>query len=186
MATSAASATRWPTPALEGRDRAEPRRRVPPVARRRARRGDDPVRRPRPDRLSDRGARTTGAPGMPADLVTGEDADAVASYVAAVAGLPVRPQPEAEAAAAAGGGGRRGARRQGDLRRGGLRRLPHARGGGRERRRRPQPRRREAAEGARDRSRHERQGRDAVLQGLVLGGADPAVADYVVASTSGQ
>ena len=33
---------------------------------------------------------STGAPGMPPDLVTGEDADAVASYVASVAGLPVR------------------------------------------------------------------------------------------------
>jgi mono/diheme cytochrome c family protein len=32
----------------------------------------------------------TGAPGMPADLVTGEDADDVAAYVAAVAGLPVQ------------------------------------------------------------------------------------------------
>lgn len=32
----------------------------------------------------------TGSPGMPADLVTGEDADAVAAYVASVAGLPVR------------------------------------------------------------------------------------------------
>jgi mono/diheme cytochrome c family protein len=31
----------------------------------------------------------TGAPGMPADIYTGEDADAVAAYVAAVAGLPV-------------------------------------------------------------------------------------------------
>ena len=31
-----------------------------------------------------------GGPGMPADLVTGADADAVASYVASVAGLPVR------------------------------------------------------------------------------------------------
>ena len=31
----------------------------------------------------------TGEPGMPADLVEGEDADAVASYVASVAGLPV-------------------------------------------------------------------------------------------------
>ena len=34
---------------------------------------------------------------MPADLVTGADADAVASYVAGVAGLPVKEQP--------GGGG---------------------------------------------------------------------------------
>jgi cbb3-type cytochrome c oxidase subunit III len=32
----------------------------------------------------------TGVPGMPPDLVTGEDADAVAAYVAAVAGLPVQ------------------------------------------------------------------------------------------------
>ena len=32
----------------------------------------------------------TGEPGMPADLVTGEDADQVASYVASVAGLPVQ------------------------------------------------------------------------------------------------
>jgi cbb3-type cytochrome c oxidase subunit III len=34
-----------------------------------------------------------GGEGMPANLVTGEDADAVASYVAAVAGLPVKAQP---------------------------------------------------------------------------------------------
>jgi cbb3-type cytochrome c oxidase subunit III len=33
---------------------------------------------------------TTGSPGMPKDIVTGEDADSVAAYVAAVAGLPVR------------------------------------------------------------------------------------------------
>lgn len=33
---------------------------------------------------------STGSPGMPADLVTGDDADAVAAYVASVAGLPVR------------------------------------------------------------------------------------------------
>ena len=32
-------------------------------------------------------APNTGAPGMPADLVTGDDADAVAAYVASVAGL---------------------------------------------------------------------------------------------------
>jgi cbb3-type cytochrome c oxidase subunit III len=38
-----------------------------------------------------------GGQGMPADLVTGDDADAVASYVASVAGLPVKAQP--------GGGG---------------------------------------------------------------------------------
>jgi cbb3-type cytochrome c oxidase subunit III len=32
----------------------------------------------------------SGAPGMPADLVTGDDAEAVAAYVASVAGLPVQ------------------------------------------------------------------------------------------------
>jgi cbb3-type cytochrome c oxidase subunit III len=32
----------------------------------------------------------TGAPGMPANIVTGNDADAVATYVASVAGLPVQ------------------------------------------------------------------------------------------------
>ena len=37
----------------------------------------------------------TGAPGMPADLLEGEDADAVASYVASVAGLPPRGGAEA-------------------------------------------------------------------------------------------
>ncbi len=47
---------------------------------------------------------TTGAPGMPADIVTGEDADSVALYVASVAGLPVRAQPGAEAGGSEGGG----------------------------------------------------------------------------------
>ena len=32
----------------------------------------------------------TGQPGMPANIVTGDDADAVATYVASVAGLPVQ------------------------------------------------------------------------------------------------
>lgn len=41
----------------------------------------------------------TGSPGMPADLVTGEDADAVAAYVASVAGLP------GQGGSEAGGGG---------------------------------------------------------------------------------
>jgi cbb3-type cytochrome c oxidase subunit III len=41
----------------------------------------------------------TGAPGMPANIVTGEDADAVATYVASVAGLPV------QGGGGAGGGG---------------------------------------------------------------------------------
>jgi mono/diheme cytochrome c family protein len=46
---------------------------------------------------------TTGSPGMPADIVTGEDADSVALYVASVAGLPVRAQPGAEAGGGGGG-----------------------------------------------------------------------------------
>lgn len=36
---------------------------------------------------------TTGLVGMPADLVTGQDADSVALYVASVASLPVRAEP---------------------------------------------------------------------------------------------
>jgi mono/diheme cytochrome c family protein len=44
---------------------------------------------------------STGSPGMPADIYTGEDADAVTDYVASVAGLPVR----GGSAAPSGGGG---------------------------------------------------------------------------------
>ena len=49
----------------------------------------------------------TDAPGMPRDLVKGRDADAVASYVAAVAGVPenVRPQVGGGAPTAGGGAG---------------------------------------------------------------------------------
>jgi mono/diheme cytochrome c family protein len=43
----------------------------------------------------------TGATGMPADIVTGDDAESVAAYVASVAALPVRAQP----GEVAGGGG---------------------------------------------------------------------------------
>ena len=48
---------------------------------------------------------TTGAPGMPADIVTGDDAESVAAYVASVASLPVRAEP----GTAAGGGSEGGA-----------------------------------------------------------------------------
>jgi mono/diheme cytochrome c family protein len=51
----------------------------------------------------------TEAPGMPADLVTGDDADAVAAYVASVAGLPVQ-----GGGAEAGGSGAGGAEAGGD------------------------------------------------------------------------
>ena len=40
---------------------------------------------------------TTGSPGMPKDIVTGDDAESVAAYVASVASLPVRAEPGAEA-----------------------------------------------------------------------------------------
>ena len=45
---------------------------------------------------------TTGSPGMPKDIVTGDDAESVAAYVASVASLPPRAEPGAEAE---GGGG---------------------------------------------------------------------------------
>jgi cbb3-type cytochrome c oxidase subunit III len=47
---------------------------------------------------------TTGSPGMPKDIVTGDDAESVAAYVASVAALPVRAEPEAEAEGGGGGG----------------------------------------------------------------------------------
>ena len=57
----------------------------------------------------------TDAPGMPRDLVKGADADAVAAYVAAVAGVPAKARPQvggggtaAEGGAPAAGGGATG------------------------------------------------------------------------------
>jgi mono/diheme cytochrome c family protein len=47
----------------------------------------------------------TGLPGMPADIVTGEDAEAVAAYVASVAGLPVQGGAEAAPGGGTGTGG---------------------------------------------------------------------------------
>ena len=47
---------------------------------------------------------TTGSPGMPANIVTGDDAVSVAAYVASVASLPVREEP-----GTAAGGGKGGA-----------------------------------------------------------------------------
>jgi cbb3-type cytochrome c oxidase subunit III len=46
----------------------------------------------------------TGLPGMPRDLVTGDDADSVAAYVASVSALPVRAEPEASGGGGAAGG----------------------------------------------------------------------------------
>jgi mono/diheme cytochrome c family protein len=45
----------------------------------------------------------TGLPGMPRDLVTGDDADSVAAYVASVAALPVRNEPGAAGGGSSGG-----------------------------------------------------------------------------------
>jgi mono/diheme cytochrome c family protein len=51
----------------------------------------------------------TGSPGMPADIVTGEDANSVAAYVASVAALPVRAQPGGTGGDEDGGGAEAGA-----------------------------------------------------------------------------
>jgi mono/diheme cytochrome c family protein len=51
---------------------------------------------------------STGLPGMPADIVTGDDAESVAAYVASVAGLPVRAQPGAETGGEEGDGAANG------------------------------------------------------------------------------
>ena len=45
---------------------------------------------------------STGSTGMPKDIVTGDDAESVAAYVASVAALPVRAEPGAEAGGGAG------------------------------------------------------------------------------------
>ena len=47
----------------------------------------------------------TGAMGMPADIVTGDDAESVSEYVASVASLPVRAEPGAVAGGGEEGGG---------------------------------------------------------------------------------
>ena len=47
----------------------------------------------------------TGSTGMPADIVTGEDAESVAAYVASVASLPVRSEPGAPAGGEGEAGG---------------------------------------------------------------------------------
>ena len=63
---------------------------------------------------------------MPADIVTGEDAESVAAYVASVAGA-ARSRGSREPTAAVARKAAHG--RRGDLRRGRLRQLPHARRG---------------------------------------------------------
>ena len=46
---------------------------------------------------------STGSTGMPKDIVTGDDAESVAAYVASVSALPVRAEPGAVAGGAKGG-----------------------------------------------------------------------------------
>jgi mono/diheme cytochrome c family protein len=79
---------------------------------------DDAFRQSRADGLGERTIRSvvrgqiaypveeppTGLPGMPADIVTGDDAESVAAYVASVAALSVRAEPGAEAGGGTGGG----------------------------------------------------------------------------------
>jgi mono/diheme cytochrome c family protein len=81
---------------------------------------DDAFRQSRADGLGDRTIEsvvrgqiaypvedpTTGSPGMPKDIVKGEDADSVAAYVAAVAALPV--QGGGGGGSSTGGGGGQG------------------------------------------------------------------------------
>ena len=111
----------------------------------------------------------TGLPGMPADIVTGDDAESVAAYVASVAALPVRAEPGAEAGGGEEGGAVDGKAIFAEAGCGSCHTLAAADAAGNDR---PEPRRDEAVEGARDRSRHERHGRDAPVQGRLLGGAD--------------
>ena len=108
---------------------------------------------------------STGAPGMPANIVEGQDADDVASYVGSVAGRR-RSEPDDHAACDDDSCAcrrwrrrrRERGRRQVGVRVGRLRELPHARRRRRDRHRRPEPRRREARRRAREGAGHERQG----------------------------
>ena len=125
------------------------------------------------------------APGMPADLVTGHDADDVAAYVACVgrpgAGRADGPAPRRWRARPAAAAARRRRRRTAAVDRDRrLRQLPHARGAGSSGDDRPEPRRGEAErkELAVD-PRHERQGRHAVVQGQLSEQQIDAVADYL-------
>ena len=99
---TAASATPWPTPALAGV--------IGPNL-------DDAFRQSRVDGLGDLTVKsvvrdqiaypvehpTTGAPGMPADLVNGEDADSVALYVGTWLGCPCARNPGRRREAQRGG-----------------------------------------------------------------------------------
>ncbi len=112
----------------------------------------------------------TGAPGMPADIVTGKDADDVTAYVASVAGT-VEPgsgttgPPPTDG----GDGGNGSADGASVFTSAGLRQLPHARGRRLDGQRRPEPRRDEAERGARARPRHQRPGRHAGIRRAALG-----------------
>ena len=149
----------------EGTGRARPRRRV-----RRSRAGTASARRRSPSVVRNQIAYpvtdpTTGAPGMPANLVTGQDADDVALYVASVAGKAVPPPTGGPPSAGAttggtttgGGGGKQsGATIFASAGCGSCHTLAAR---GHERHDRPEPRRGEAVEGARGRARHERRAR---------------------------
>ncbi len=123
---------------------------------------------------------STGAPGMPKNLVTGSQADDIASYVGRVAGTeqsmnakpPATPPPATTTPPAGGGSTRRRRGRQGRVQLRRLRWLPHARRRGIDRERRPEPRRGQAGRGPRQGARHERQGTDAVVQGPAQRPAD--------------
>ena len=132
------------------------------------------------------------APGMPRDLVTGSDAEDVAAYVASVAGLAAAggattttatqttnsspapsPPPPTTTEGGNNGGGDLAAQGKQVFETAGLQELPHAQGRGRQRHRRAESRRCEATEGTRRRPGHEREGRDALVQGPAQPGPDP-------------
>ena len=106
---------------------------------------------------------STGSPAMPADIVTGDDVDAVAAYVASVAGKPGAAKPPSGGQATSGK----------DIftaNCGGCHTLADAGTSGH---RRAKPRPGEAAEVARRDAGDERQVPDAAVQGRAHGRADP-------------
>ena len=171
---AAARATRSPTPGRPGTIGPEPRLRVRPVAHRRPRRGARILQVVRGQIAYPVVDPSTDAPGMPADIFEGQDAEDVATYVASVAGLDANGEPIDPAnppkPAPPEGGDADGKAIFASAGCGGCHTLAAA---GVDRHRRPEPRRGEAVARPRGRPRHERPGRHALVQGPAERRADP-------------
>ena len=162
----------------DGADRPEPRLRVRPVAHRRARRGHDPAGRARPDRLPGHDARRRARPGCPrtsspARTRTTSRPTSRRSPASTRAAEPMRPGEPAEAGSRPAG--RRTARRS--SRPAGCSGCHTLAAAGSNGTVGPNLDDAKPSKELVDRPRHERPGRDAVVQGPAERGADRGVAD---------